>query len=142
LKAYLVCQNVPFSLKSFDKTLGIIEPKVQPWKLKGKNFVPPIIQLRLGFCLLAGGSYLDLLFAYDVPHNTVHKYCWQALNAIDHSTNPFLDNIKSPIHATPEELSAMENDIASLSKYQLHGTIAAGDGKVFRMIMPTNEEVE
>jgi hypothetical protein len=72
----------------------------------------------------------------------VHKYCWQALNAIDHSTNPFLDNIKSPIHATPEELSAMENDIASLSKYQLHGTIAAGDGKVFRMIMPTNEEVE
>jgi hypothetical protein len=36
----------------------------------------------------------------------------------------------------------MGNGFVSLSKYQLHGTIAAGDGIVFRMIMPTNEEVE
>jgi hypothetical protein len=64
------------------------------------------------------------------------------LNAIDHSTNPFLDNIKSPIHGTPEELSAMENGFAKHSKYQVHGTIAAGDGIVFRIIMPANEKVE
>jgi hypothetical protein len=51
----------------------------------------------------------------------VQKYCWKALNAINHS---------------------MQNGFASLSNYQLHGTIAAGDGIVFRMIMPTNEEVE
>jgi hypothetical protein len=25
------------------------------------------------------------------------KYSWQASNIIDHSTDPFLDNIKSPI---------------------------------------------
>jgi hypothetical protein len=32
------------SPKSFDKTLRIIEPEFQLLKLKGKNFVPPIIQ--------------------------------------------------------------------------------------------------
>jgi hypothetical protein len=38
------------------------------------------------------------------------------------------------------ELSALENGFASLSKFLLHGTFAAGDGIVFKMIMPTNEE--
>jgi hypothetical protein len=74
--------------------------------------------------------------------NTVHHYGWQALTAIDQSTNPFLDNIKSPIHATAEELAALEHGFAALSDFQLRGTIAAGDGIVFKMIMPTNEEVE
>jgi hypothetical protein len=67
---------------------------------------------------------------------------WQALNAIDHSRDPLLDNIKSPIHATASELEALELDFAKLSKYQLRGTIAAGNGIVFWMQMPTYEEVE
>jgi hypothetical protein len=62
--------------------------------------------------------------------------------AIDHSTDPFIDNIKSPIHATSEELEEMEQGFAKLSQYNLSGTITAGDGIVFKMIMPTNEEVD
>jgi hypothetical protein len=62
--------------------------------------------------------------------------------AIDHSTDPFIDNIKSPIHATSEELEEMEQGFAKLSQYNLSGTFAAGNGIVFKMIMPTNEEVD
>lgn len=58
-----------------------------------------------------------MLCGYDDLHNTVHKYCWQALNAVNHSTNPFLDNIKASIHATLDELSALTNGLASLSNY-------------------------
>ncbi len=74
--------------------------------------------------------------------NPVHHYGWAALTAIDQSTDPFLDNIKSTIHATAKELAALEHGFVALSDFQLRGTIAAGDGIVFKMIMPTNEEVE
>ncbi len=50
--------------------------------------------------------------------------------------------IKSPIYATPEQLEALEEGFAKMSNFQLRGTIAAGDGIVFQMIMPTNEEVD
>jgi hypothetical protein len=46
--------------------------------------------------------------------NTVHHYGWQALTAIDQSTDPFLDNIMSPIHATAEELATLEHGFAAL----------------------------
>jgi len=36
----------------------------------------------------------------------------------------------------------LENGFAALSKFKLLGTIAAGDGIVFQMVMPTNEEAE
>jgi hypothetical protein len=127
---------------SFDKTLAIIEPDLLPKKPTAKHFVPAIIKLCLGLRVLAGGSYLDLSFGYDVPHGTVHHYAWQALHAIDRSADPFLDNIKSPIYATPEQLEALEEGFAKMSNFKLRGTIAAGDGIVFRMIMPTNEEVD
>jgi hypothetical protein len=44
-----------------------------------------MIKLCIALHFLAGGSYLDISFAYDVPHNMVHFYAWQALDAIDHS---------------------------------------------------------
>jgi hypothetical protein len=130
------------SPSSFDQLLFIIQPTLEPIRKTGKNFVPPIIKLCLGLRVLAGGSYLDLSFGYNVPHNCVHFYAWQALLAIDSSTHPFIDNIKSPIYATSEELEEMEEGFAKLSQYNLSGTIAAGDGIVFKMIMPTNEEVD
>jgi hypothetical protein len=113
-----------------------------PQKMTAAYFVPPMIKLCCALHFLAGGSYFDISFGYDIPHNMVHFYVWQALNAINHSWDSLLDNIKSPIHATAAELEALELDFAKLSKYQPRGTIAAGDGIVFRMQMPTNEEVE
>jgi len=56
-------------------------PKKRKWRI----YVPPMIKLCLGLHLLAGVSYLDLSFGYDVPHNTVHFYSWQALHAVDAS---------------------------------------------------------
>jgi len=95
-----------------------------------------MIKLCIALRFLAGGSYLDISFAYDVPHNTVHFYVWQALDAIDHSQDPLLDNIKMPIHATAADLEALELGFASLSNYQLRGTIAVGGGIVFWMQLP------
>jgi hypothetical protein len=95
-----------------------------------------MIKLCIALCFLAGSSYLDISFAYDVPHNTVHFYVWQALDAIDHSQDPLLDNIKMPIHATAADLEALELGFASLSNYQLRGTIAVGGGIVFWMQLP------
>jgi hypothetical protein len=40
------------------------------------------------------------------------------------------------------ELEELEHGFTELCKYQLRGTVAAGDGVVFRMQMPTAEEVE
>jgi hypothetical protein len=91
---------------------------------------------------LAGGSYLDISFGYVVPHGAVRHYAWQALHTIDHSTNPFLDNIVSPIYAIKEKLQELEDGFGAMSNCKLCGTIAAGDGVVFRMITPTNEEVD
>ena len=127
---------------SFDRVLAIIEPQLLPRRKTAKYFVPPVIKLCLALRVLAGGSYLDLSFGYDVPHSTVHFYAWQAIHAIDRSTDPFLDNIKSPTMRTEEELEKLEYDFAELCSFNLRGTVAAGDGVVFRMQMPSSEEVE
>jgi phage terminase large subunit len=52
-----------------------------------------------------------------------------------------LDNIKSPINRIAEEFSCLELGFAEHSNMKLRGTIVAGDGIVFQMQMPTNEQV-
>jgi len=141
-KPALFTQMYRLSPKAFDEVLNAIQADLMPQKMTAAYFVPPMIKLCCALHFLAGGSYLDISFGYDIPPNTVHFYVWQALNAIDRSRDPLLDNIKSPIYATAAELESFELDFAKLSKYQLRGTIAAGDGIVFRMQMPTNEQVE
>lgn len=141
-KPALFSRMYRLSPASFDKVLSIIEPELLPIKRTAKYFVPPLIKLCLGLRVLAGGSYLDLSVGYDVPHNCVHFYAWQALHAIDRSTDLFIDNIESPIFRTAEELEKLERGFAELSDFKLRGTVAAGDGVVFRMQMPTAEEVD
>jgi hypothetical protein len=82
-------------------------------EVERKNILPPSIKLCIGVQILAGGSYLDLSFGYDTPQNTVIKYSWQALNAINCSTDPFLDTINSPIHVNSDDLSALKNGFAA-----------------------------
>ena len=50
-----------------------------------------------------------------------------------------MDNIKPLVHATVEELYRLENGFTAISDFKLRGTIAAVDGIVFQMIIPTNE---
>jgi hypothetical protein len=66
---------------------------------------------------------------------------WQALEAIDSSHDPFLDNIKFPIDDV-DQLNELEQGFALISKGNIRGTVAADDGVVFAMRMPTNEEVD
>ena len=82
-KPNLFTRMYRLSPSSFDKVLAIIKPQLLPRKKTAKYFVPPLIKLCFGLRVLAGGSYLDLSFGYDVPHSTVHFYAWQALHAID-----------------------------------------------------------
>jgi hypothetical protein len=130
------------SPESFYRILEIIRNNLIPRKPGGKNCVPPMIKLCIGLRILAGGSYLDILFGYNVHNNVVHHYGWQALQAIDQSSDSFLFNIKSPIYNADDELEELEHGFASLSNFKLRGTVAAGDGVVFQMAMPTNEDVD
>lgn len=50
----------------YDTSLKIIEHHL--FALGKNNFVTPIIKLSPGLQILAGGSYLDLSFAYDILH--------------------------------------------------------------------------
>ncbi len=102
---------------SFDWMLAIIESDLLLKNLTAKYFVLAIIKLCLGLRVIAGVSYLVLLFGYDVLHGTVHHYAWQALHAIDCSTNFFLDHIKSPIYATIEQLEVLEDGFGKMSNY-------------------------
>jgi hypothetical protein len=54
---------------------------------------------------------LTFLFGYNAPHNCIHFYAWQALAAMDQSTDSFLDNIKSPIQCNAAELEEWNRDL-------------------------------
>ena len=47
--------------------------------------IDPSIKLALALRFLAGGSYLDLAFAFDIPYNTIMGYVWEVLEAIDYN---------------------------------------------------------
>ena len=129
------------SISTFEKVLDIIRSDLEPKGKGGKNHVPPVVQLCLGLRLLAGASFLDLSHSYEVPPSHIHHYAWKAIFAINDSKHPFLNNIISPIHMSTSELEKVEEGFARLSGYRLRGTIAAGDGIVFRMEAPKNKEV-
>lgn len=88
---------------------------------------------------LAGGVYLDLCFGYDLDENNIHDLIFEVISAIDEFKDPWLDNIIFP--TTLLGLTELEEGFNRLSGGRFRGTVAAGDGVVFRMIMPRAEEV-
>jgi len=107
------------SPEAFDKVLDIIYPKLMPKKFTTKFYVPPTIKLCLGLRLLAGASYLDLSFGYNVPLSSVHHDAWQALDAIDSSKHKYLDNMKSIMHSSADQLRELESGFAKLMELKL-----------------------
>ena len=99
--------------------------------------IHPAIKLGITLRFLAGGSYLDLTFAFEVPHNTIMKYIWEACEAIDASLN----NINFPL-GDEEGLRYLEQGFMRISGGVFQGTVAAGDGVVFRMQRPHREAVD
>ena len=43
--------------------------------------IHPAIRLAITLRFLAGGSYLDLAIAFEVPHNTIMKYIWESVRS-------------------------------------------------------------
>jgi DDE superfamily endonuclease len=126
--------------EDFDRLLSVIEGDLEPRGPGAKYLIPSTIKLCVALRFLAGGIFLDLSFGYEVPINHIHTYVWQVLEAIDRSDDPFLDNIQFPIDDV-EKLNELERGFARYSSGRIRGTVAAGDGVVFPMYMPTNEEV-
>ena len=88
--------------------------------------IDPVIQLAITLRILAGGSYLDIAFGYNVGNSTVYPIFWNVMEAI----NKRLSNIDFPWE-NEELLREMEGQFNNLSKGAFPGTVLAGDGVVF-----------
>jgi hypothetical protein len=100
---------------------------------------PVYIELRLAAALrfLAGGSYLDIAFAFCISIKSIMTYIWIVLEAI----NEVLDNIKFPF-GDETGLRRLERGFMDICKDKLPGTVAAGDGVVFKIRKPTVREAD
>lgn len=102
-----------------------------------KHTIDPLIKLCIALRWLAGGIYVDLAWGFEVPSQHINYYVWQVLIAIDNA----VDNIKFPLDDA-DALIKLEKGFAAISSDLLRGTVAAGDGIVFKMVKPTQEEVD
>ena len=119
---------------------GLVD-KISPHICKNqnhtKNPIPPEVYLAITLRWLAGGSYLDLAFGYNIPHTSLHHYIKKVLHVLD----TVIDNIKFPINDI-EKLQNLSEEFDVFTSGNFPGTVAAGDGIVFKMQKPTNEEAE
>lgn len=126
---------------AFNEILEKIRPHITKNRAKAVNSsgfsVSPVVKLATALRFLAGGIYLDLAFGFNIPHNTVLVYVWEVLEAIDLE----FDNIKFPL-GDEEALRELEQGFMRISKGVFQGTVAAGDGVVFRMQKPTREAAD
>jgi len=56
--------------------------------------IPSLLKFAVTLRWLAGGSYLDLSWGFHIPHNTIHRYFYEVLSAID----AIVKNIRFPLH--------------------------------------------
>jgi hypothetical protein len=127
--------------ETFEELLSLVEDKLKKDEGKAKNSsgmsVQPCVKLCLAIRYLSGGSYLDLAFSFDVAYKSVMTYVWEVFEVIDEALN----NINFPMD-DEEKLKDLEAGFSKLSKGCFKGTVAAGDGVVFRMHRPAKEAVD
>ena len=130
--------------ESFMRILNAIEPQITPSakgmsmaKVSSGSHIPAVIQLAVTLRLLAGGSYLDLAFAYNVEEKYIFTVFHRVLRALDQ----VLDNISFP-YDDETALLNLEQTFSNISKGCFPGTVLAGDGVVFKMTKPLQEEVD
>lgn len=99
-----------------------------------KNPIPATAKLCATLRWLAGGSYLDIAFGYNISVKTVHSMFYEVITAIDDC----VQNINFPID-DEVKLRELETGFNKISKNFFKGTVAAGDGVVFKMFQPTSE---
>jgi len=101
--------------------------------------VDPVIKLAVALRVAAGGSYLDIAFGYRIATVSVYKFFHEVFAAIDDN----LKNINFPLDS--DGLRYLQ---ATFERFQgpaevartFTGTVAAGDGVVFRMQKPLAAE--
>lgn len=77
---------------------------------------------------LAGGSYLDLSFGYNLPDIMIHTYVFKVLNLI----NQTVRIVRFPID-DEVALQKLLEEFNQFTNGHFSGTVAAGDGIVFMM---------
>ena len=127
----------------FNELLCLIKPRISVNSLGHRlavnssgSVISPAIKLCLALRFLAGGSYLDIAFAFNVSSSSTMGYIWEVIIALDEE----ICNIEFPIN-DERKLRSLEEGFASISNGAFRGTVAAGDGVVFRMQRPNKEEV-
>jgi hypothetical protein len=99
--------------------------------------VDPLIQLAVTLRMLAGGSYLDICFGYHISTGSFYTIFWRVLKAIDR----VLDNIRFDWE-NEEAMEDLEASFLKISKGAFRGTVAAGDGIIFRRTKPAAADVD
>jgi len=132
-------RNYRLDRPTFMKLLSQISDdlRLSPGQLSDKANIDPLIMLAATLRFLAGGSYLDIAFGYDIGHASVYDVFRKVLVAVD--TN--LDNIQFP-YDSEEGLRYLEETFLKISKGVFKGTVAAGDGIVFRTFKPAAADVD
>ena len=109
--------------------------------LSSGSIIHPIIKLACTLRYLAGGSWCDKCFGYDVSKASFYKFVWEIIGAINESKDPFLNNIN--FSTDEDSLRELEGTFTRISGQGVFpGTVAAGDGVVFEMMAPTSEECD
>ena len=129
---------------TFMALLSTISPSLEPTEVGKRvatnasgSYVEPIIQLAITLRMLAGGSYLDISFGYNISEKEVYNIFHKVLIVLDMK----LDNIDFP-YEDEEKLRDLESTFSKISKGNFRGTVAAGDGIVFRTIKPDVDAVD
>ena len=132
-------RNYRLDRPTFMKMLSQISEDLSPspGQLSDKANIDPLIMLAATLRFLAGGSYLDIAFGYDIGHASVYDVFRKVLVAVD--TN--LDNIQFP-YDSEEGLRYLEETFLKISKGVFKGTVAAGDDIVFRTFKPAAADVD
>jgi hypothetical protein len=100
------------------------------------SIVHPIIRLAITLRFLAGGSYLDICFGYEISVSAFYAIVFTVMQFIRNTMN----NIVFPI-GDIAKLAQLESEFSSICNGTFRGTVAAGDGVVFKMKKPTKAEV-
>ena len=112
-------------------------PSVQHTCDDNCDHIDPVLQLAVTLRLLAGGSYLDICFGYHISTGSIYSIFWRVLQAID----DVLDNIRFD-YESAEAMEDLEATFVKISKGAFRGTVAAGDGIVFRRTKPSVADVD
>ena len=126
---------------TFNEVLSLIEEKLssdnKQAQRSSKFPITPKLKLAIALRFLAGGIYLDIAFSFDISEKHVLAYVWEVCEALDSA----LDNINFPIE-DEEALRDIEAGFLNICNGRFPGTVAAGDGVVFRIQKPNKEAVD